>query len=262
MRGSWWRGAAVVVLLGLAACAGSKREDKLLTELADLDKQTIYDRAEALYADKKLSQARDLFSFLYDTFPNDPLGHKAALRVADTYAARSDSASQTEARLRYRDFANRYPNDPDRPYALLRLGQTFGSAKLRSDRDPAPLKEALDAYQQLISLYPTSVHVDEARQHAAELRQLLADHEWQVARFYLRNRRWRGAMWRLERLQQDYPDYAGMSQVEGALAQARAEVERIDALLGAEPTATPDPAPTDQPPAESQGALTGGDGVE
>jgi len=232
---AWPLALMLAVLTVLVACASSKREDKLLQQLANLDKQTIFDRAEALYSEEKYSDARDHYSFLYDTFPNDPLGHKAALRIADTYAVKKDSTAQTEARLRYRDFVNRYPNDPDRAYALLRLGQTYTTGRLRPDRDLAPVHEALDAYQQLLNLYPSSPHVGEAREKTTALREMLAEHEWLVARFYWRNGRWRGALWRLEQLKEKYPEYSGMTQVDELIAQLKPEVEKIDKAMRPEP---------------------------
>jgi outer membrane protein assembly factor BamD len=225
----------IVILLTAAAaalaggldvgCSSSGSDEQLLRELANLDKQSIFDRGEGLYQQEKWADARRYFSFVYDTFPNDPLGHRAALRIADTYAAKSDSVSQTEARLRYRDFANRYPNDPDRDYALLMLGRTHTPKKLRSDRDLAPVKDALDAYQQLLNLYPGSQHNDAAREEMAALRWTLADHEWLTARFYARNKNWVGVQWRLEYLKENYPEYPEMDQVDELLGRATKIVE-------------------------------------
>jgi len=229
---------------GLAACKSAPKEDKLLKELANLDKETIFERAEALYEKEKYEDSRRMFSFLYDTFPNDPLGHKAALRVADTYAVRTDSVNLTEARLRYKDFANRYPNDPSRDYALLMLGKTYTSGRLRPDRDLTPIREALDAYQQVITLYPSSPHVEEARTRIAELRGLLAEHEWQVAQYYIRNKRWRGALSRLENLKQSFPEYPRMAEVESTIENVQQEAAALNPV---EPPVG-DVAPTDKRP--------------
>lgn len=250
--------AALLMVAVCAGCASSKREDRVLQELADLDKQTIFDRAEALYAEEEYSDAREMFSFLYDTFPNDPLGHKAALRIADTYAVRSDSTSLTEARLRYRDFANRYPNDPDRDYALLRLGQTHAGSKLRPDRDLAHLREALDAYQQLITLYPRSPYVEDGRAAMGSVLETLADHELLVARFYERNGRLRGALWRLQYLKEKYPEYPKMAEVDTMTARLEAELERFERMIAPVPPTEDQPAAN--PPQEQ--ALTRGSGVE
>ena len=147
-------------------------------------RRSIFEHAEELYGKKKYREARKYFSFVYDTFPNDPLGHKAALRVADTYAAKSDPTNLTEARLRYRDFANRYPNDPDRDYALLMVGNTYSDKKIRPDRDLTNLHESYNAYQQLVTLYPNSRYAPEAQERIARLRETLAEHEYLVAHFY------------------------------------------------------------------------------
>jgi len=204
----------ISITIGFSGCASSqKSDDEILEELASQDKETIFNRAEELYGKKKYSEARKYFSFVYDTFPNDPIGHNAALRVADTYSVKSNLESLTEARLRYRDFANRYPNDPDRDYALLMVGHTYSSKKIRPDRDLANLHEAYGAYQQLINLYPNSRYTPEGKERIGRLRETLAEHEYLVAHFYLRNKRWHGALWRLQYLQENYPEYSKMEAV-------------------------------------------------
>ena len=205
-----------LVLLLSSCSSGNKNQDAILDELANLEKETIFEQAEQLYSDKQYNKARDLFSFVYDSFPNDPMGHKAALRVADTFSVKNDVTSLTEARLRYRDFANRYPNDPDRDYALLMVGQTYSARKLRPDRDLSDIQEALAAYQQLINLYPGSRYISEAQERIDELLELLAQHEWVVAQFYKRNKRHLGALWRLEYIRDNYPSF---SQIDVVITQ-------------------------------------------
>jgi len=213
------------ITLHFVGCSSTKSDDQLLEELANLDKEAIFERAEDLFNNKKYEEARKFFSFVYDTFPNDPLGHKAALRVADTFSVRRDVTSLTEARLRYRDFANRYPNDPDRDYALLMIGQTYTTKRLRPDRDLSSLHEAVNAYQQLVNLYPDSDHAPEARDRLADLHQLLAEHEWLVAWFYMRNKRWTGAQWRLQYLKENYPEYTEMERVDAALERIQLKMD-------------------------------------
>ncbi len=207
-------------------CASSRQDDQILEELANQEKEAIFERAQGLYDNKKFEEARKYFSFVYDTFPNDPLGHKAALRVADTYAIKRDTTSLTEARLRYRDFASRYPNDPDRDYALLMVGHTYTTRKLKPDRDLSSLLEAVNAYQQLLVLYPDSGYAEEAEARLGEVRAVLAEHEWLVASFYAKNKRWLGAQWRLEYLKENYPEYKNIDQV-------NEELDRIQSKLSA-----------------------------
>ncbi len=217
------------LFFALSCSSKGLKEEKLLEELSNLDKVTIYERAEGLYEGKKYPEARQLFSFVYDSFPNDPLGHKAALRVADTYAAKNDVTNLTEARLRYRDFANRYPNDPDRDYALLMVGHTFSARKLRPDRDLSPISEALNAYQQLTNLYPNSRYATEAEDRMGGLKELLAEHEWHVSTYYFRNKRWIGAKWRLEYIVENYPDYTKIEQVNVRISTIQFKLDESEA---------------------------------
>jgi len=216
-------GVALVVLGGCSS--GGKKQDQILDELANLDKETIFDQAEQLYSDKDYQKARELFAFVYDSFPNDPLGHKAALRVADTYSVKNDVTSLTEARLRYRDFANRYPNDPDRDYALLMIGHTYSARKLRPDRDLSDIQQALGAYQQLVNLYPNSRYMSEAQDRMNDLNELLAAHEWLVAQYYMRNKRYLGALWRLEYIRENYPNYSQIDTVNEKIPEMETALE-------------------------------------
>ncbi len=217
------------LVFGLVGCSSTGKEDQILDQLANLDKETIFERAELLYSEGEYQEARDLFSFVYDSFPNDPLGHKAALRVADTFSAKKNVTNLTEARLRYRDFVNRYPNDPDRDYALLMVGHTYSARKLRPDRDLSDIEEALGAYQQLINLYPGSRHLPEAQTRMHDLRELLAEHEWLVAHFYLRNKRLLGALWRLEYIQENYPDYSDINMVNEKISELKITIAEREA---------------------------------
>jgi outer membrane protein assembly factor BamD len=225
----WIASVLLPVAMLAAGCKSSTNESDLLDQLANLDKETIYEQAEELYTEKQYQKARELFSFVYDTFPNDPMGHKAALRVADTYSVKNDVTSLTEARLRYRDFANRYPNDPDRDYALLMVGHTYSARKLRPDRDLSDIQEALAAYQQLMNLYPNSSHVPEAEERVNGLRELLAQHEWMVADFYRRNKYYLGALWRLEYVQENYPNFSKIVLVNEQIGELKTLIEEREA---------------------------------
>jgi outer membrane protein assembly factor BamD len=209
--------------------SSARKEDEILTELANQEKETIYERAEGMYQEKDYQKARELYAFVYDSFPNDPLGHKAALRVADTFSVKTDVTSLTEARLRYRDFANRYPNDPDRDYALLMVGHTYSARKLRPDRDLSDIQEALAAYQQLINLYPNSRYMPEAEGRMQDLLELLAQHEWIVASFYIRNKRFQGALWRLKHIQENYENYTKIAAVNEKISEMESMLEERDA---------------------------------
>ena len=218
-----------VAILASGCKSSGNKDDEILDRLANLEKETIFEQAEEMYTAKEYQKARDLYAFVYDSFPNDPLGHKAALRVADTYAVKNDVTNLTEARLRYRDFANRYPNDPDRDYALLMVGHTYSARKLRPDRDLSDIHEALAAYEQLINLYPNSGYMPEAESRVNDLRELLAEHEWTIGQFYFKNKRYTGALWRFEYISETYPNFSKIDTVNVKISELKSIIEDREA---------------------------------
>jgi outer membrane protein assembly factor BamD len=199
-----------VAILAIGCKSGRSNEDELLDQLANLDKETIFERAEALYSEKEYQKARELFAFVY-------------------YSVKKDVTNLTEARLRYRDFANRYPNDPDRDYALLMVGHTYSARKLRPDRDLSEIHEALAAYEQLINLYPNSNYMPEAESRINGLNELLAEHDWIVGQFYIRNKRYEGALWRFENIRENFPNFSKIDTVNAKISELETLIEERDA---------------------------------
>ena len=90
------------------------------------------------------------------------------------------------------------------------------------------MHEAYDAYQQLVTLYPNSSYAPEAAERIATLRDTLAEHEWLVAQFYFRNKRWHGALWRLEYLKESYPEYAKIEDVNSMIDRVESKISEIE----------------------------------
>ena len=200
----WLTAAAVVVL---AACSSGKaNEQNFLDEVGTQTKEQVMARGDALFAKKKWEQARKYYTFLSDTFPNDPLGRRAALRVADTFFAVGDTEALTEAQLRYKDFSNRFPSDPNRAYALLKLADCSLKQAKGPLRDLTPLHEANDSLKQLLQLFPNSPYTKDAKALQAKCLEDLAQHELLIARYYMTSERWIGAKQRLDYLLETYPD--------------------------------------------------------
>ena len=49
-----------------------------------------------------------------------------------------------------------------------------------------------------------------------------------MAQFYYRNKRWQGALWRLEYLQQNYPDYTRIAEVNSMVEQTNSKITEIE----------------------------------
>ena len=91
----------------------------------------------------------------------------------------------------------------------------------------------LEAFEDLLRLYPTSEYAAEARDQARLVRDNLADHEYIVADFYLRYGIPQASVTRLEYLLESYPDYSAKDKVYYFLGQAYTKTRRIEDAAGA-----------------------------
>ena len=76
---------------------------------------------------------------------------------------------------------------------------------------------------------PDEAIVAEAEEEVQGLVELLAEHERQVAEFYRRNKYYVGAMWRLEYIVENYPNYSQIELVNTQLNELKTLIEERDA---------------------------------
>jgi outer membrane protein assembly factor BamD len=73
-----------------------------------------------------------------------------------------------------------------------------------SERDPKALRDAYDAFQELVTKYPASPYADDARIRLSWLYNAIAANEVHVARYYLRRGAWLAAANRAQGAVRDY----------------------------------------------------------
>jgi outer membrane protein assembly factor BamD len=227
---------AAAVLLLLAACASKNPEQGFLSEVGSQTKEQILAKGDEFAGKKKWEEARRYYSFLADSFPNDPVGRKAALKVADTFYSVRDPESLTEAQLRYKDFANRFPNDQNRAYALLMLGKVSYAQRKGPLRELTPLREAADNLKLVVQLFPNSPYTAEARELLSKCLEDLAEHEFLIATYYANIGAWAGARQRLEFLFTNYPD-TETAKIAAPL------MKKVQERFSPPPTPSPTPTP-------------------
>ncbi len=196
-----------------AGCAGSKKPDKITQELLSQPKEALFQKGKSLVEKKKYETGRKYLSFVFETYPNDPLGREALLLLADSYFKQGGTTGYTEARFRYRDYLNRYPGAPRLDYARYLFALCSDKEHERPDRDQTSTREALEQYRALVREYPESGYSGAARERIRRLTDLLAEHEFAVGFFYLRKGSVAAALSRFTDLEQRFPDYAGRDKL-------------------------------------------------
>lgn len=202
----------VVVLaafLFVAACNRGQRVYRPVVdpEMLKMSKEQLFERAEANFESRRWQRARTFYSHLYETYPNDPLGRRSLLRIADTYYEQGDPVNLVEAQYKYRDFINRYPTSEQADYAMLRIAMCSFKQMEKPDRDQAKTRETLEKFDDMLRMHPKSPLRGEAEARRNDALDRLAKHEHIVARYYMKRGSWPAALQRLNFLVDKYPNY-------------------------------------------------------
>lgn len=218
----------IAALLFVASCNRGPRQYRPVVdpELLRMTKEQVFARAEEQFANKKWARARTSYTHVYETYPNDPLGRRSLLRVADTYYQQGDPMNLVEAQYKYRDFINRYPTSEFADYATLQIAMCSYKQMEKPDRDQLKTREALEKLDDMLRAYPKSALRSEAEARRQEVLDRLARHEHIVAKFYLKRGSWNAASLRLNYIIDTYPNFGPRDAVFYDLGHALSKMGR------------------------------------
>ena len=199
----------LAIVVAVVGCNRGPRTPRMLVdpELLSLTKEQAFQRAEEQFERRRWQRARTYYTHVYENFPNDPLGRRSLLRVADTYYEQGDPVNLVEAQYKYRDFINRYPTSEHADYAMLRIAMCSYKQMEKPDRDQAKTREAVEKFDDMLKTFPRSELRAEAEAKRQDALNRLAKHEHLVARFYIKRGSHAAALQRLNFLVDTYPNY-------------------------------------------------------
>jgi outer membrane protein assembly factor BamD len=225
--------ACLALLLGLTGCrTGGVQDDPVLRLSAD----EAFTQGKAYLETEKYAKARNHLTHAFELEPNSRQGREALLMVADSYYLDGGLSNFIQAEAKYRDFLNRFPTSDQAAYAQFQIANSLARRIQRSDRDQTPTLNALSAYEELIRLYPTSQYAEEADEQMAVVRENLAAHELTVGKFNYEYKNYLGAIHRLEKLLENYPDFSHRDQALLLLGKSYAESSNVLYWLKAKET--------------------------
>lgn len=217
------------ILLGLVvALAGCSREERDDTRSAE----EIYADAHGSLQGGNYERAVRLYRQLNTRYPFGRHAEQAQLDMAYAFykARKPDEALSTLDR-----FIRTYPTHPNVDYAWYLKGLTHyqeSQGFLRRlfpsqviDRDQESARKAFDNFNELVQRHPGSRYVPDARQRMVYLRNILAESEINVARYYQRRKAWIAAIGRAEYVLENYP---GAPAVVDALEVMTVCYEKLD----------------------------------
>ncbi len=151
----------------------------------------IYQGGESALRDKNYTEAIKRFEALDVQYPFGRDTETAELHIIYAYYMNSDYVSAEAAADRY---IHSHPTSPNADYAYYMKGlsdfyQNLGVFERifsvdYSTRDLTQVKKSYNDFAQLINQYPRSYYAPAAHQYMIYLRNVLANHQFEVAHFY------------------------------------------------------------------------------
>lgn len=220
-------GAALLAAVALAGCS-SKDHDPT----ADWSKERLYEEAKREMDGANFSTAIDYFETLEARYPFGPLALQAQLDIAYAYYRYGEDESAIAACDR---FIKLHPTHEAVAYAyylrgLIRYnqGRSFVNDIFPRDMarmDQQRLRKAFDDFSTVVDRFPNSDYAADARKRMVHLRNQMARHELEVARFYFKRSAYAAVINRIDYL---VSHYDGAPAVADALALQIRAYRRLD----------------------------------
>lgn len=164
---------------------------------------------------KKYEAAIETFEKVRDRYPYSDQALLAQIKVADAYFYKK---KYDEALAAYKEFEKLHPTNKAVPYCVYRQGLCFYRQRSTIDRDQTFTLKALQEFRRLKQKFPQCEYIPKADKYIARCIQDLAEHEFYVAEFYYKTKRYQAALDRYQGVIQEYPNFP-----QKPLAQKRIE---------------------------------------
>ena len=191
----------------------------------------LYDKAEVAVKKGHYDVARLDLQTLLNTYPDSQYQMRAKLAIADSWYREGGTAALTQAESEYADFRVFFPNAPEAAEAQMRIGDIYFRQMDKPDRDYAKAVHAEEEYRRMLTDYPDSVLVPEAKQRLREVQEVMATREAEIGAFYESHNNWPATIARYETVVDTYPQYSHMDDVLVGLGDAyEAEARYVRSL--------------------------------
>ncbi len=129
--------------------------------------------------------------------------HLAEAEILRIYAAFKNEEYILSETLSTR-FISKHPNHPSVSYAQYMLAMSYLKETVAYQRDQAPTRLAVGAFEKLVHDYPKSTYVPEANIHLQNLHNKLAKHELYIGKYYFEHDRFVAAVNRFQDIVKQY----------------------------------------------------------
>ena len=163
--------------------------------------EALYDEGTQYFAEKRYLRAIEVLKKLISEYPFSPQLTDAELKIADAYYL---SQQYPEAITAFKEFQSMHPTNENIAFVVFRLGQAHLDQFTSIERDQKNTEIAKTYFENVIANYPKSPYASAAREQLAKSVGYLAEHEFNVASFYLQQEKYPAARERFEEIVRKY----------------------------------------------------------
>ncbi len=186
--------------LSVAAFAGCGSSVKIPENQPEAE---ALEQANALFAQGKYEEALERFLYVKDHFLRSENAGVTRFYAGECYFAME---KYEDASVEYQSFLTFFPNDQLSAEAQYKLGAALVEKALGPERDQTDINEALTELEVVLEKYGENQAVaQKAEEKIAIVKDKLAKHEYLVAKFYRREKRFEASNNRLNYLFENFP---------------------------------------------------------
>mgnify|MGYP001463965521 CR=1 FL=1 len=204
---------AVLLPVFLTACASDADVD-LATYVEQTDPaDQLYNQGLANLEAGRLKEAAAKFDAVDRQHPYSEFARKSMVMSAFAQYRQGNYDEAINAGKRY---VNLYPSTPDAAYAQYIVGLSYFRQIRDVTQDQKESRRAIEAMEEVVTRWPDSEYVEDAKTKIRFARDQLAGKEMQIGRYYLERREYLAGIKRFRYVVEQYPN---TRHVEEALAR-------------------------------------------
>ena len=169
---------------------------------SDPTAEALFNEGMEYLKNKKYVRAIDRFERVKTEFPFAPQVIPAELKIAEAYYLDKE---YPQAAAAFKEFQALHPTNENIPFVVYHLGLVHFEQFTSIDRDQKMTEIAKGHFETVLRNYPNSPYAGKAREKLAQCLEYLAEHEFDIASFYLRQQKYPAARDRFEEILRRYP---------------------------------------------------------
>ena len=217
--------SAVCFVLALAA-VGCGPSGPVLS--ADPTGSSLFEEGKLALDEEDWRRAGNAFDTLLKNYPASPYLSEGRLGLGLAYYEQARADTLILGIDAFQGFLTYHPTHPRADYAQYMVGMSYMRQMRSADRDQLETRNALNAFNRFIEMFPDSSLMPEALKQRQVALDRLVDSELRVARWQLDARNlWEAAASRAEEILENYPDTSFQCDLLYLLAESYKEGQKL-----------------------------------